>query len=68
MAYGLEPGASGSVIEKHERISPAISGSSHFFFCSSVPYLIRIVWLPESGATTPKSGFENGLHARISFM
>ena len=27
---------SGSVIEKHERISPSSSGRSHFAFCSSV--------------------------------
>src|SRR5580658_9987621 len=28
---------SGSVIEKHDRISPASNGLSHFSFCSAVP-------------------------------
>src|SRR5689334_7166394 len=38
---GFEPGFSGSVIEKHERISPWVSGSRHRAFCSGVPYLCR---------------------------
>ena len=41
---------SGSVIEKAERISPAISGSSHCAFCSGVPYIDRTSMLPVSGA------------------
>jgi hypothetical protein len=40
----------GSVIAKPERISPASSGSSHSFFCSSDPYLTRTSALPVSGA------------------
>ena len=52
---GSEPAFSGSVIEKPDSMVPSISGSSHLRFCSSVPYLTRIVWLPELGATTPKS-------------
>ena len=52
---GSEPALSGSVIEKPDSILPSVSGTSHFCFCSSVPYLSRIFWLPELGATTPKS-------------
>jgi hypothetical protein len=55
---GSEPGASGSVMAKQLCIVPATSGSSHFFFCSGVPYLSRIFWLPEFGARIPKIGFE----------
>src|SRR5258708_36437777 len=39
---GSEPAESGSVIEKPDSILPSVSGTSHFFFCSSVPYLSRI--------------------------
>ena len=52
---GPSPAFSGSVMEKPDSIVPSIRGSSHFCFCSSVPYLTRMVWLPELGATTPKS-------------
>ena len=40
----------GSVIPKHDLISPASSGVSHRCFCSSVPYLTRTSMLPVSGA------------------
>ena len=53
MARGSEPAASGSVIEKPDSSFPSVSGTSHFLRCSSVPYLSRIFWLPELGATTP---------------
>src|SRR5947208_2733928 len=33
---GFEPGFSGSVIEKHDRISPWASGASQRAFCSAV--------------------------------
>jgi hypothetical protein len=52
---GSDPAESGSVIEKPDSILPSVSGTSHFRFCSSVPYLSRIAWLPELGATTPNS-------------
>ena len=52
---GSEPGLWGSVIEKPDSISPSMSGSSHCCFCSSVPYFTRMDWLPQLGATTPKS-------------
>ena len=37
ISLGSEPATSGSVIENALRISPARSGSIHFFFCSLVP-------------------------------
>ena len=40
----------GSVIKNADRISPLSSGSSHFLFCASVPYLARTSILPVSGA------------------
>ena len=52
---GSEPAESGSVIEKPDSILPSVSGTSHLRFCSSVPYLSRIGWFPELGATTPNS-------------
>ena len=55
MERGSEPACSGSVMEKPDCMVPSTSGSSHLRFCSSVPYLTSTVWLPEFGATTPKS-------------
>ena len=55
MERGSEPALSGSVMENPDCIVPSMRGRSHFCFCSSVPYLTRMVWLPELGATTPKS-------------
>ena len=52
---GSEPGTSGSVIEKNERIWPATSGCSQRSFCSSVPNRCRISALPASGAWQPKT-------------
>ena len=40
----------GSVIPKHERISPLSRGVSHCAFCFSVPYLTNTSMLPVSGA------------------
>ena len=40
----------GSVIAKHERISPSRSGVSHFSCWSGVPNWARISMLPVSGA------------------
>src|SRR5665647_336320 len=36
-------------------ISPEMRGSSHLRFCSSVPYLTRMLALPEFGAAMPNS-------------
>ncbi len=54
---GSEPGTSGSVIEKNERISPATSGRSQRSFCSPVPNRCRISALPASGAWQPKTSW-----------
>ena len=51
---GSDPARSGSVIEKPDSISPSMSGRSHLRFCSSVPYLTRMLALPEFGAAIPK--------------
>ena len=40
-------------MEKPDSIVPSMSGSSHFRFCSSVPYLTRMLALPELGAAIP---------------
>ena len=40
----------GSVIRNADRILPSINGSSHSFFCASVPYRARTSMLPVSGA------------------
>ena len=45
-----EDATSGSVMPKQERISPRMSGSSHCFFCASLPYLWSTSILPVSGA------------------
>src|SRR5699024_1657088 len=46
---------SGSVMEKHDLISPANSGSSHSFFCFSDPYRSKTSMLPVSGALQLKT-------------
>ena len=50
MLVASEEATSGSVMPKQERISPAKSGSSHCFFCASLPYLCKTSMLPVSGA------------------
>jgi hypothetical protein len=55
MERGPEPAFSGSVMENPDCMVPSTKGMSHCSFCASVPYLARMVWLPELGATTPKS-------------
>jgi hypothetical protein len=56
----------GSVIAKPERISPASSGSSHRFFCSSDPYFTRTSALPVSGALQLKTSGAKKLRPVIS--
>ena len=41
---------SGSVMAKHDRMSPSSSGTSHRSFCSAVPNSERISMFPVSGA------------------
>mmetsp|Transcript_8688 Transcript_8688/g.29835 ORF Transcript_8688/g.29835 Transcript_8688/m.29835 type:complete len:275 (+) Transcript_8688:777-1601(+) len=46
---------SGSVIAKHDRMSPSSSGRSHLLHCSGVPCLARTSMLPVSGAEQLKT-------------
>src|SRR4029453_6128835 len=55
MFVASEEATAGSVIVKHERISPASSGFSHLSFCSGVPYRERTSMLPVSGAEQLKT-------------
>ena len=55
MFVASDDATSGSVIPKHERISPFRSGSSHCFFCASVPYLWMTSIFPVSGALQLKT-------------
>ncbi len=50
MFVASELATAGSVIAKHERISPASSGSSQSLRCWAVPNSVRISMLPVSGA------------------
>ena len=50
MFVASELATHGSVIAKHERISPSSSGTSHSSCCSVVPNSARISMLPVSGA------------------
>ena len=50
MLRASDDAMSGSVIAKHERISPLRSGSSHCFFCSGVPTRSSTSMFPVSGA------------------
>ena len=50
MFVASDDATSGSVIAKHERISPSSNGSSHRRFCSPVPNMCSSSMLPVSGA------------------
>ena len=50
MFVASDDATAGSVIEKHDRISPSSSGCSHCSCCSGVPNWLRISMLPVSGA------------------
>ena len=50
MFVASEEATSGSVIANADRICPSSSGSSHCFFCSSVPNIASTSMLPVSGA------------------
>src|SRR3977135_3897219 len=50
MLVASDDATAGSVIRKAERISPFISGRSHFCLCSLEPYRISTSMLPVSGA------------------
>src|ERR1700739_2956843 len=50
MLVAAEEAPRGSVIEKHDRISPVGKGLSQRAFCSAVPYRASTSMLPVSGA------------------
>lgn len=50
MLVASDEATSGSVMRKADRISPSISGFSHWAFWASLPYLASTSMLPVSGA------------------
>ena len=50
MSVGSEPATSGSVIAKHDALTPSHNGFRYFCFCSSVPQCNSVCMLPSSGA------------------
>src|SRR5262252_9772457 len=66
MFVASEDATLGSVIAKHERISPASSGFSHRSFCSGVPYRANTSMFPVSGAEQLKTSGAMGLRPMIS--
>jgi len=50
MFFASDEARFGSVMPKHDRISPLSKGSSHFSFCSGVPTRSSTSMLPVSGA------------------
>lgn len=67
MFVASEEATSGSVIANADRISPASNGSSHCFFCSSVPNWASTSMFPVSGAAQFSAvGANCGERPRIS--
>ena len=66
MFVASDEATSGSVIEKHDRISPASNGSSHRRLCSSVPNRSSVSMLPVSGAEQLKTSGAMGERPMIS--
>src|SRR3954452_22221968 len=60
MFVASEDATHGSVIAKHERISPSSNGRSHCSFCNAVPNWLRISMLPVSGAEQLVASLSNG--------
>ncbi len=56
----------GSVMAKHERISPSSSGWSHCSCWAGVPNMVRISMLPVSGAEQLHASEASGLRPMIS--
>ena len=50
MLVASDEATCGSVMANDERMVPSSSGSSHCFFCSSVPNIASTSMLPVSGA------------------
>src|SRR5260370_19287367 len=61
-----EEATSGSVIAKHDRISPASRGFNHFSFCPGVPYRASTSIFPVSGAEQLKTSAAIMLRPMIS--
>src|SRR6266436_2342622 len=66
MFVASEDATAGSVIAKHDRISPASNGFSHRSFCSGVAYRVRTSMLPVSGAEQLKTSGAISLRPIIS--
>lgn len=67
MLVASDDATSGSVIANADRISPASSGSSHCFFCASVPNWASTSMFPVSGAAQFSAvGANCGERPRIS--
>ena len=67
MFVASDEATSGSVIEKHDRISPSSSGCSHCSCCSGVPNMASSSMFPVSGAAQfIASGAIIGLRPEIS--
>ena len=56
----------GSVIAKHDLISPSKRGFSHLSFCSSLPYLSKTSMFPVSGAEQLKTSEDHPTFPIIS--
>ena len=50
MLVASDEATAGSVMAKHDRISPSSSGCSHRSCCSAVPNIVRTSMFPVSGA------------------
>ena len=66
MTVGFEPACSGSVIAKHDRTSPARSGSRNSAFWAAVACPSRSSMLPMSGACPFVAMWPSGLHPSAS--
>ena len=63
-----EDATAGSVMEKAERISPAISGASHFSCWALLPKRASTSMLPRSGALQLNTSCAHGTRAIFSMM
>src|SRR5215831_13858739 len=66
MFVASEDATLGSVIAKHDRISPASSGFNQRSFCSGVPYRANTSMFPVSGAEQLKASGAIQLRPMIS--
>jgi hypothetical protein len=66
MLVASELATAGSVMAKHDRISPSSSGRSHRSFWASVPNIVRISMFPVSGAEQLRASGARWLRPVIS--